>query len=295
LRQESGFVWERANIVISGAGRDRRLQPAVPRPWKITEAAPVQEARAAKPYAAARSRDEQVQNSAVGDMDAMILAEARPAVPVEEQRSTFRVWKLGRQSILPDVPVRVRVSADTLSAGYYYTLRPADYFRAFLTAELNLQAPLELAPGTARFFVDDVAMGERTFSFNGTRGSIFFGTDPQVTGIMRSLKRSSGETGFISKEKTVDWNWEIIVNNSRTYPVEARIEDPAPETTDEKLTLEVTSSPKPEFTATALNQGSVKIYRWTATLKPDERFVIKHRVLLSSPADKVIDPGRGEK
>ncbi|MDR1241385.1 MAG: DUF4139 domain-containing protein [Deltaproteobacteria bacterium] len=296
LRQESGFVWEHARIVISGAGRDRRLQPDIPREWKITEAAPVQETRAAKAYSAARSRDELVQNSAAADMDGMVLAEApRPALPVAEQRSTFRVWKLGRQSILPDVPVRVRVSADTLPAAYYYTLRPADYFRAFLTAELNLQAPLELAPGAARFFVDDVAMGERAFSFNGTRGSVFFGTDPQVTGIMRSLKRSSGETGFISKEKTVDWNWEIIVSNSRPYPVEARIEDPAPETTDEKFTLEVSSSPKPEFTTTALNQGSVKIYRWTATLKPDEKFVIKHRVLLSSPADKIIDPGRGEK
>jgi hypothetical protein len=295
LQQESGFVWEHANIVISGAGRDRRLQPDMPRPWKIRENIPEQAVRAAQPSAMVLSRAEMIQNSEDALMEEKEVSAAPRPAPVQEQRSTFRVWKLGRQSILPGAPVRVRVSADTLPAGYYYTLRPADYFRGFLTAELDLQAPLELAPGTARFFVDDVAMGERDFSFNGARGSIFFGTDPQVTGIMRSLKRSSGETGFISKEKTMDWNWEIIVNSARAYPVEARVEDPAPEIMDEKLTLEVSSSPKPEFTTTALNQGSVKIYRWIATLKPDEKFVIRHRVLLSSPADKDIDPGRGEK
>jgi hypothetical protein len=112
---------------------------------------------------------------------------------------------------------------------------------------------------------------------------------------MRSIRRSAGESGFISKEKTLNWNWEIIVSSARAYPVEVRVEDPAPETTNEKFLLEVSSNPKPELFTTALNQGEVKVYRWTATLKPGEQFAIKHSVLLSSPADKEVDPGRGEK
>jgi uncharacterized protein (TIGR02231 family) len=302
LRQDSGFAWQNVDVVISTTGRDRRLQPAIPGVWKITseQPAPASSARALQRAAPLMVQEELAPNSAdmlsaaSGAVEDVREPVKRPA-PVQEQRSTFRVWKLGRQGILADTPVRVQMSSEKVPAAFYYTLRPADYFRAFLTAELSLQQPLELARGTARYFVDDVLLGENIFSFNGTKGSIFFGTDPQVTGVMRSLKRSTGESGFISKEKTMSWNWEITVSSARAYPVEVRVEDAAPEIADEKLTLQVTSDPKAELAVTALNQGSVKIYRWTATLKPDVPFVIRHNVLLSAPVDKNINPGRGEK
>ena len=291
LSQQSGFAWKDVDVVISTAGRDRYLQPMSPAPWLISEQkaqpAPPPSARMASPNVAQRSQ------IAFGGMS-QAPAEYAPFEAVAEQKSTFQIWKLGRQSIEPGSAVRLPMTAREIKADYYYTLRPASYFRAFLTAEINLAEPLELALGQARYFVDDVALGQNSFSFNGRRGSIFFGTDPQITGIMTNTKRSSGEKGFISKEQTMDWNWEIAVSNTRSYPVKIWVEDPAPYTTDDSFTLEVKSTPKPEQTTTALNQGSIRIYRWKLELKPGELYTIKHEVQLSAPTDKQVAPGRGD-
>ena len=302
LVQHSGFAWQNVEIFVSTTGPDRLLQPAPPTPWKITE-------YVSKPLASgiASGRRERMSGlgmsqmaeapSAVNAADRGYSGAAggyQPPVPVAEQKSTFRLWKIGKQAIASKTPVRIPVSADSYKAGYYYTLRPATYFRAFLTAELELDKPLELALGQARYFVDDMALGENSFSFNGNKGTIFFGTDPQVTGVMRSLKRSTGETGLISKEQTTDWSWEIVLNSTRAYPVEVRVEDPMPEADNDAFKLEVKSTPRPEQAVTSLNQGKVKVYRWKLTLKPAEAFTIKHEVKLSAPVDKKVEPGRGE-
>ena len=295
LKQNSGFSWKETEVTVASLGRDRSLEPSRPRRWLIEEQAaiplpppPMRAEKIAASNLAQRSQTHEIADeSMVEQPDSWSAAD-------QEQKSTFRVWKLGRLNIAPSTPVRAALASDSHKAAYYYTLRPASYFRAFLTAELNLPAPLELTQGQARFFVDDAAIGQGAFSFNGSQGSIFFGADPQVTGVMRNLKHSSGESGIIRKEQTLDWNWSILVNNNRAYPVEVRVEDPLPESAEASFRLEVKSTPQPELASTSLNQGNIKIYRWKLKLKAGEQASITHEVRLTAPLDKQVNPGRGD-
>jgi hypothetical protein len=290
LQQDSGFAWRGAEVTVASIGRDRSLQPVRPRRWLITE-----QPKAVAPLA---RRGAEANLAPMHQMAAPVLAAgmadgAEMRTAAQEQRSTFRVWNLGRLNIAPAIPVRTTLASDSHKVNYYYTLRPANYFRAFLTADLDLPAPLELPQGQARFFVDDAILGQSTFSFNGQQGTIFFGADPLVTGTMQNLKRSSGESGIIRREQTLEWNWNILVSNNRSHPVEVRVEDPMPESTDESFRLEVRSSPQPEETRTPLHQGSIRVYRWKLQLNAGEQATINHEVRLLAPQDRQVIPGRG--
>ena len=218
----------------------------------------------------------------------------RPApVPVAEDRSTFRLWDLGRRSLEDKRPTEIRVLKDTHEARFFYTLRPAVDRLSFLTAEITAKEPQELPPGQARFYVDGVLVGQAPFAFNGEKGRLFLGQDPRVTAGMRDLQREAGTQGFISKENTEVWHWEITVKNARTFPVSVQVEDPAPNPSDTAISVKFESLPKPAETHTDPAQGERKIYRWSLELKPGESTVIDHKVTVTAPSDKPLEPGRG--
>ena len=122
---------------------------------------------------------------------------------------------------------------------------------------------------------------------------IFLGQDPRVTATMRDLKREAGTQGFLSKENTVVWHWEIEVRNARSHPVNLQVEDPAPNPAADVFSVKLESKPIPESVLTDPLQGGRKIYRWSMELKPGASSVIDHQVTVSGPSDKPFEPGRG--
>ena len=192
------------------------------------------------------------------------------------------------------MPVHLSLASDVYKAEYYYTLRPVSSPKGFLTADLNLPAALELPPGTAQFSVDGAVMGRQNFSFNGDRGTIFFGSDAQVTASMKDMQQTSGEQGFFSKEQTRSWHWQITVKNTRPKPVNIVLEDPAPVTRNENVNIIAQSTPRPEEIVNEPRFGGARIYQWKATLPPGESLVIKHQIQVIAPLlpDTVIAPGR---
>lgn len=302
VSQNSGFVWTNADIYVSTLRRDRALRPANLRAWEIRYEDIAPPMPAAAPMARSMSK-ERVQ-AAMPNMAMNVMADeapdmelsaygAKPA-PVQEEKSTFRIWSLGRQRIENKAPVRLSLAANTVAAKYIYTLRPQSNPKGFLTARLALETPLELSPGMAQFSVDGSPIGRQMFSFNGDKGQIFFGSDPQVTATMRDLKQSGGQQGFFSKDDTLLWHWEITLKSTRSKPVDVVLEDPQPDVKDESIKVKVTSSPKPEEVVNAPEYGGAKIFRWSAPLKPGEPLVVNHKVEVSAPAqkDKELSPGR---
>jgi len=251
------------------------------------------------PRAAAESqiiemeKDAPVQSASRSRKADAALAIGGVAAPVAEERGTFRLWNLGKRRIEHKTPVTLALASDTYPASFLYTIRPLSNPKGFLTASLSLPEALELPPGMAQLSVDGAAIGSRRFSFNGDKGEIFFGSDPQVTATMRDLRRSGGQQGFFSKEQTLLWHWQITLRNTRGKAVAVVLEDPAPTATDNAITVKATSTPKPETVVNDPEHGGAAIYRWKASLKPGESLVVEHKVEVSAPAgqDKVLDPG----
>ena len=298
LSQLSGFTWNKVDTFVSTLRRDRTLRPLPISAWQI--------ALLPKFKPSARMKDEVMMEAmapnqaavnqlpmAAAKAEVRFAAPPKPA-PQQEERSTFRLWSLGKQRIEHKTPMRLSLATDSYKARYYYTLRPITNPKGFLTAELTLPSAIELPPGAAQFSVDGVAVGQQHFSFNGDKGFIFLGSDPQVTATVRDLQRSSGEQGFISKEQTLSWHWQITLKSTRAKPVEVMMEDPVPDTSDESITITAESTPKPEQAVNAPEHGGAKVYRWKATLKPGEPLVIDHKVQAVAPKtdDKELDPGR---
>ena len=146
--------------------------------------------------------------------------------------------------------------------------------------------------GQARFFVDAVFVGAKALSLNGKAAILHFGADPQIVVTRVDQKRSSGEQGLLSKEQTVLWHWDFIVRNTRNRPVEAWVEEPFPDALDSAVSVNIASSPKPEEVVPGSLQGGAKIYRWKVSLAPGEVRTITHKVTVSAPADKQLNPGR---
>jgi hypothetical protein len=295
LTQRSGFAWADVEVFVSTIRRDRTLEPTNIQPWYIS----LRENRPqpASPPPRQRAATQEV-FAVMGEAPAETsIAEARvqgltPA-PVVEERGTFRIWNLGKRRIEHKIPVTLVLASDTYEASFLYTLRPLNTPIGFLTASLSLPQALELPPGVARFSVDDAFIGSRQFSFNGTTGEIFFGSDPQVTAIVRDLQRTGGTQGFFSREQTLLWHWQITIRNTRNRAVAIVLEDPAPVVDDSAISIRATSTPRPENIVNATEHGGASIYRWQASLKPGELFVVDHKVEVSAPSsqDRVLDPG----
>lgn len=294
LQQHSGFAWKNVDLYVSTVRRDKTLRPVNIWPWKIS----VHDKSENKPrpaigQVAQKSMRMQEYQAAMPE----VMMDAAPAAapePVQQERGTFRLWSLGKQTMDYGAPVNLSLASDVHQAKFHYTLRPINNPKGFLTAEVALSKPLELPPGMAQFSVDGAVMGRQMFSFNGDKGIIFFGSDPQVTATMRDLQQTSGEQGFFSKEQTRSWHWQITLKSTRPNPVNVVLEDPAPVTEVEAVNIITQSMPRPEETVNEPKYGGARVYRWNLTLQPGEAQMVDHQIQLVAPLmpDKVIEPGR---
>ena len=297
FRQDSGFSWKDVDLYLSTVRRDKTLRPANLRPWEIRLVSRPKAADYKMSQASSVMREEQAMMApapAPSEDSLMVKQEARPRINTVEDRGTYRVWSLGKRDIAHGMPVNLSLASNVYPAKFMYTLRPIHSPKGFLTADVDLPEAIELPQGMAQFSVDGAVMGRQFFSFDGNKGTIFFGSDPQVTAIMRDLKRTSGEQGFFSKEQTRSWHWEITLKSTRPNPVVAILEDPAPVSKDEAVNLIVQSTPRPEELVNEPIYGGARIYRWEVTLNPGEPVLVNHQIQLVVPMtpDKEISPGR---
>ncbi len=299
LYQNSGLNWEGVELFISTARRDASLDPGHISPWRI-EPMPENVAGAAMPAPAGKPVPYAARMSKMAEAPEQDAYDAAQRVVVEDM-STFRLWSLGKRQVATRRTVRLPMDRAEYAASFLYTLRPhsrghtwggnAGSPRGFLTAELKLPQALDLPMGTARFFVDGSLVGAKGLTLNGDKASLYFGSDPQVSVSNREIERKSGEDGLINKDKTLLWQWEYTLQNSRKYPVEVVLETPAPIVEDEKIRVTEESKPKPEEAVNPQETGGAKLYRWKITLKPGEPVIVNHKVRVAAPEDMRLQPG----
>lgn len=256
--QRSGQDWREARISLATIPPHGPIAPPELPEWIIQ---PVPDVR---PMLAPRAGKTMAREMLTTDM-----AESAPAMV---ERSTYRVWDMGKLALPTGPEQRVRIRDFPLEAAFTYLVRPSQGERAYLRAEAKAQEALDLPPGEALLMVDGGVLAKAGFSFAGSEQTIFLGGDPLVTAEARLLERQGGERGFIGKDRTHVWKWRIIVKNAKGYPVDVRVEEPKPQVRDERIKLKFQSEPEP-------------------VADPDEPWLLVWRLPVPSNAEKSVTWG----
>lgn len=132
--------------------------------------------------------------------------------------------------------------------------------------------------------LDGAILGKRRFAFAGKEGTFFFGEDPFVTAHLVLVSKKAGEKTFLENKQTCKWDWRIDVKNARTSPARIRIEEPSPQSRDERIKLSIQHDPPPS------EQNSATLI-WSFDLPPGQKKSILTAISLTAPGDMNLDMG----
>lgn len=225
----------------------------------------------------------------------MVMAENKMSYSLAQapQYSTgaaYAAWELGPRALPTGPKLRLPLASENLAATFNYTVRPSRSTFAYLSATLSAPSQWNMPTGTATLLVDNVVTGETLLSLTGTAQRLFFGRDPLVSATLKQNIQQSGKEGLISKSQTYVWDWTITVENQHKTPVTVQVEEPQPQSRDERIALEVTSTPKPTISYDETNDKH--ILQWLLTVPAQSSATIQHKVNLSAPTDMPLNTGR---
>lgn len=279
IRQSSGKDWNGVELSLSTKALDFRLQPNPLGVWNLRREEPERDTRMAKSAAPV------MEMSAMEMDDAGAANYAPRQQPVSLELGAHREWKIGKVNLSGRTPAGIELERRDWKGDFYYTLRPSREEAAYLTAKVNLDEAVELAPGEAIFVVDGRLAGYlNNFRAGGKELELFFGKDDMISVEAQDLVSMRGQERFILKTNTYNWHWKFIVKNMRSRAVQVRVEDPIPQVRDASIKLKVESSPKAG--------EDFRAYFWENTIPAGGEFVIEHKVEARASGSERIIPGR---
>ena len=214
---------------------------------------------------------------------AAIPAEASPA-PRQIRQSTYSLWQIGRKNIPAGLKQRVKIQDEIWPSEFTYLARPSQSNQVFLRASVKFTEPKEIPSGNSLFVVDGAILGKRAFKLAGQEAAIFFGIDPLVTANTQLLSKKSGEKTLLQNKQTYAWDWRIDIENSRPSPVKVIVEEPNPQTGDERISLSLKNEPDPaEQTPSSLI--------WNLEVPAGQKKSIFTSVRIEAPKKMILDLG----
>lgn len=281
IMQSTGQDWNGVTLTLASGEPGDALMPAQLRDWRL--------------QAFQRPQQRSVQMMEAKPMMANRDMPMASAVIAMKEQSTFTSMDLGTQNVRAGVPVRLGLDSGDWKATFVRVARPSTHRTPRTTGEnarqatwlmtkVTLPEAQDYPSGMAQFSVDGRPVGTELFSFVGDQKTLFFGKDARVTAEMKLDARQSGSKGFVDKQQTRIWSWNIAVRNSHGTPVLVRVEDPEPQSGDKAIELKVTSTPKPVV--------EDHTYIWNLTVPAGGTSTIAHTVEASAPKDMQLDEGR---
>jgi uncharacterized protein (TIGR02231 family) len=275
--QSSGQDWSQVAMNLATLQPTSAIAPPDLPSWIIKP----REVVAAKKAAGKKARSKAL--TALAEKEE-VAEDAVAAAPREDRQSTYSLWRLGRVSLPAGVRQRVGVKDETWAADFDHVIRPGLSGRAFVRAAVNFPEAMEIPPGQAIYMMDGAILGKRAFAIAGRDGSLFFGEDPLVSAKVDLLSRQSGEKTFLADRQTYRWEWRTDVENRRDAPVRVRVEEPVPQSRDERIRLTVKNEPEPA-------EKSTVAWTWLLDVPSGRKSSIVTTIGLEAPRDMVIDPG----
>jgi uncharacterized protein (TIGR02231 family) len=280
--QRSGLNWKDTALKLATVQPGRSLHPGRLWPWRIDLKQPQEPVY--EEDTVMLTMDAEIPATASVGGSARVRQAYAP--PQEIQRTSFALWELGAKSMIHGETTSFAILEEKWTAKFSVTLRPLTGPQGFLTAEVDKdKAARNLPDGQGLFLVDNTSVGQGAFS-PLSEDPIFFGPDPMLFADMVLLDSKSNETGIISKDRTMAWDWRITVHNKRKVEIPVRVEDAKPIVGDERIKLSLSSQPVPQ------TDEEKQIYFWEQTMPPESEWVIEHKLRMTAPADLPVSSTR---
>lgn len=282
--QRSGRNWKNVELQLATMNPRQNMTPPALAAW-IAMPRPVSPA----PVVRSASTNMLMDSAPMAQEAAGSASFAKSSAPRYRDGASYEAWSLGVHDVNAGVILRLPLQREEFKAAFSYVARPSRTRDAYLAARLDLPVMKHFPAGDALFLVDGVLAGSSTFSLDTSDGgfadnSIYFGRDPLVTTEMKSAGQQSGREGFIDRKRTYTWDWEMTVANRHKRPVNVRVEEPAPQSRDKEIVLEIQSKPEAKREDNTLF--------WEVDVPAGKSISISHKVLLSAPANMQVWEGR---
>lgn len=271
--QSTGEDWNLAQIRLATLQPVRTLSPQDLPQWII------------KPKTTEIYKSSRREKSAPARMSVPEAEDAalEPA-PVETSHTTYSVWSVGKKTITAGARQRIKIKEETWPAQFVFLARPSVSPQAFLQAQIKLAKSADIPAGQATFVIDGAAIGKRTFSLAGTDADVYFGAAPFVIVSSSTVADQSGVAKFFQNKQTRQWQWLMEAQNNGRSKVSVRIEEPVPQSRDERIKLSFKHQPEP-------SEKDTTKFVWIVELSPLEKKRITTNVELEAPKDMRIDFG----
>ncbi|MDI9571479.1 MAG: DUF4139 domain-containing protein [Pseudomonadota bacterium] len=272
--QSTGQDWRQVNIRLATLQPRKVMEPPELPPWIV------------KPQERLIYRN----RKAAGE--AMPLAAAAEAALVSSEgeapsvtrASSFHVWEMGKRSLAAGHRQRLQVREEEWPVEFLHLARPSQGEQTFVRGEARFADDREIPPGTALFIIDGSLVGKRPFSLTGREGAIYFGSDPLVRATTVLSARYSGEKSLFADKQTQRWEWRIVIDNARNYPVRVRVEEPLPQSRDERIQIGVKNDPAP-------TESTHEAQIWIVEAPAGGKRQLLTAVSLEAPKDMQLDLG----
>ena len=275
--QSSGQDWKQVALRLATLQPAPAIAPPDLPPWVIQPRQAVVFRSAARKNIRAEAM-----TAPEGSEDAM--GEAAAPAPRESRSSTFSLWELGKITLSAGARQRVKVQEEAWPVEFVHLIRPGLSGKAFVQALLNFPESLDIPSGMAIFLLDGAILGKRRFGFTGKEGALFFGEDPFVSAKVELLTKQSGEKTFLVDRQTYRWEWRTEIENKRNTAVRVRIEEPVPQSRDERIRLTFKNEP-------AVSEVKNAVWIWNLDLPAGQKKSILTTVGLEAPKEMDLDLG----
>ena len=206
--------------------------------------------------------------------------ETLPSVPDKVGRGTFSLWRLGKKTLPTGLRQRFKIKENVWPADFICLIRPSLSSQAFIRATtVNLHESIEISHGEATFMIDGSALGTQAFSFTGQEGVFFFGIDPFVTA---NLFYKPGTKTFFENKQVYKLDLVVDVQNTGTFPVKVRIEEPCPLSNDDRVKLSFQCDPP-------ISVPDNEILIWTFDMAAGQKKSIFTAINITAPKNMNLD------
>ncbi|NLX18751.1 MAG: mucoidy inhibitor MuiA family protein [Desulfobulbus sp.] len=271
--QSSGQDWSSVQLHLATMQPDFRGEPGKLPPWEI--------GLRAVPRAEYSSAD------VMGK--AMLMRSAPEAVPAaapqEVRHTTYAAWDMGKRS-LPAGKTRVlSIKNETWPAVFIHVLRPSLDPKAYVRAKIHFDEPRDYPRGNGLFLIDGATVEQRQFSFSGKEATMFFGVDPFLTCKTILRDKKTGDKGLFKSKQTFVRHWDMVITNAATHALDYRLEEPSPLVRDERIKLNLTSTPP------GVQEDDPDILIWEGSVNAGSTRKVSVSLSFEAPEDLDINPG----
>ncbi|ABW66835.1 DUF4139 domain-containing protein [Desulfosudis oleivorans] len=270
--QNSGVSWEKVEMTLTTASPSFDLVPPDLSPWIIQE----------RPQAPVYRSSMLMAEKSVADA---MTDQATASQPQPVLKSTTTQWRMGKRSVTSGEKQRFLIASRSLPARFLHLVRPSRSTKAFVQASVSLKEPLQAPEGEAIFLIDGTMVGRGPFSMEAREATLFFGQDPLVSATKTLVSKKSGKEGLIATEQTIQWQWDISLENHHPYGVTAQVEEPRPQTRNKAIKTAWTLDP-----AISEKKSDHQTFVWEMDLPAGKTQTIQMNVQVNAPTDMNLMP-----